>query len=183
MRSLPVPAPGRPAAERFVADHLANLVSDDVRGSPAFAGGQSAADAALAAYDVSGYARRRNEVHPRSARGASMLSPYIRHGLLTLPEVWAHVSGGPGRDVEKFRDELLWQEFARHWYARLGVATRHGVRHRLPEPVAAVSADSQASSTSPRPSWIFSAWRSRRRWRARACSRSSGARRAPYDVR
>lgn len=37
-------------------------------------------------------------------------------------------SGTPGSDVGKFRDELLWQEFARHWYARLGNRTRHGIR-------------------------------------------------------
>ena len=45
--------------------------------------------------------------------------------------VWHHVDGGPTRDVGKFRDELLWQEFARHWYARLGSRTQHGVRREL----------------------------------------------------
>ncbi|MEM1249476.1 MAG: deoxyribodipyrimidine photolyase, partial [Acidobacteriota bacterium] len=53
-----------------------------------------AADAALAAFDVRGYAARRNEVLPRSRRGASALSPYIRHGLLTLPRAWDAVEGG-----------------------------------------------------------------------------------------
>lgn len=133
MTSLPIPQPGREAAEEFVAHHLAHLTCDEVRGSGAFRGGQAAADAALAAFDVTGYANRRNEVHPPSRRGASRLSPYIRHGLLSLPDVWSHVAGGPRRDVEKFRDELLWQEFARHWYARLGTSTRHNTRHRLPE--------------------------------------------------
>jgi deoxyribodipyrimidine photo-lyase len=46
--------------------------------------------------------------------------------------VWDHVAGGPRRDVEKFRDELLWQEYARHWYARLGTKTRRNARHHLP---------------------------------------------------
>jgi deoxyribodipyrimidine photo-lyase len=46
--------------------------------------------------------------------------------------VWSHVADGPRNDVEKFRDELLWQEFARHWYARLGTLTRGNVRNRLP---------------------------------------------------
>lgn len=128
---LPVPGTGRTAAEDYVARHLAGLFADDPIGSDRFRGGQSRADAALAAYDVSGYAARRNEVLPESRRGASALSPYIRHGLLSLPTVWAHVAGGPRRDVEKFRDELLWQEFARHWYARLGVRTRRGVRREL----------------------------------------------------
>jgi deoxyribodipyrimidine photo-lyase len=96
-------------------------------------GGQSAADAALQAYDVSGYARRRNNVWPAVTRGSSRLSPYIRHGLLTLREVWDHVAGGPPSDVAKFRDELLWQEYARHLYARLGTASRHSLRFAVDE--------------------------------------------------
>ncbi len=129
--SLPVPERGREAAERWVAAHLAGLFSGEPVGSERFRGGWSAADAALAAYDVCGYAGRRNEVSPAARRGASALSPYIRHGLLPLPEVWHHVAGGPAKDVGKFRDELLWQEFARHWYARLGGRTRRGVRREL----------------------------------------------------
>lgn len=100
-------------------------------GSERFRGGQTAADAALAAYDVTGYAARRNQVLPESRRGASALSPYIRHGMLPLRRVWEHVAGGPAKDVRKFRDELMWQEFARHWYARLGTQTRRGVRREL----------------------------------------------------
>jgi deoxyribodipyrimidine photo-lyase len=61
------------------------------------------------------------------------LSPYIRHGLLTLPRVWDHVAGGPARDVTSFRDELLWQEYSRHLYARLGEATRRSLRYAVPE--------------------------------------------------
>ena len=143
MTLLPSPGLGRVAAEAFVAQHLSHLACDGVRGSGSFAGGQVAADSALAAFDVTGYATRRNEVYPPSRRGASRLSPYIRHGLLSLEDVWDHVAGGPHRDVEKFRDELLWQEYARHWYARLGTRTRHNTRHRLPEsdPAAGVSAD------------------------------------------
>ena len=87
MTSLPLPRPGRAAAEEYVARHFAHLVCDEVRGSQSFTGGQAAADAALAAFDVTGYASRRNEVLPASRRGASRLSPYIRHGLLSLPEV------------------------------------------------------------------------------------------------
>lgn len=93
-----------------------------------FTGGQGEADRRIALFDVAGYAVRRNEVWPQSRRGASMLSPYIRHGLLTLPRVWQAVGGGPARDVTKFRDELLWQEYARHLYARLGEATARPLR-------------------------------------------------------
>jgi deoxyribodipyrimidine photo-lyase len=57
-------------------------------------------------------------VYPHARRGASRLSPYIRHGLISLPRAWSSVGGGPAADVSKFRDELLWQEYARHMYAR-----------------------------------------------------------------
>ncbi len=128
MSLLPTPTPGADAAQSWVAQHLADVVGDRAGPSPRFRGGQSAADAALAAFDVSGYARSRNEVCPDSRRGASALSPYIRHGLLSLPRVWRHVADGPRADVEKFRDELLWQEYARHLYARLGRAFHSPLR-------------------------------------------------------
>lgn len=121
MSLLPTPQPGDEVA--WVRSHLADLCLepvDQVAASPAFRGGQTAADARLAAFDVTGYAADRNEVWPDQRRGASRLSPYIRHGLLPLPRVWQAVADGPPRDVARFRDELLWQEFARHLYARLG---------------------------------------------------------------
>ena len=40
--------------------------------------------------------------------------PHIRHGLLTLGEAWEHVNTAPDHDCDKFRDELLWQEYAAH---------------------------------------------------------------------
>lgn len=132
--SLPLPQPGQSEAVAFVATHLHHLVDDDVAPSLRFVGGQSMADTALRSFDVTGYAANRNEVYPQPRRGASGLSPYIRHGLLSLREVWDHVDGGPSRDVRKFRDELLWQEFARHWYARLGRRTSNGVRQELAAP-------------------------------------------------
>jgi len=121
--------------EFWLETHLGRLFDGTAVGSPAFRGGQRAADAALARFDVAGYAARRNEVLPPHRRGASRLSPYIRHGLLRLDDVWDAVAGGPGNDVRKFRDELLWQEYARHWYARLGPATASPVR-RTPREVA-----------------------------------------------
>lgn len=123
-----LPTPSKPEVLRWVETHLGHLASDDVSPSGRFRGGQQAADDALAAYDVEGYAGRRNEVWPADRRGASGLSPYIRYNLLTLDRVWSHVEGGPQRDVAKFRDELMWQEYARHVYARLGTATRTWIR-------------------------------------------------------
>ena len=126
---LSIPEPGRQNAERFVADQLSGLYTEgELPASPRIRGGQSAADAALAAFDVSGYAGRRNNAYPERERGASRLSPYIRHGLLQLPHVWDAVAEGPSSDVRRFHDELLWQEYARHWYARLGSATAAPLR-------------------------------------------------------
>jgi len=135
---LPIPPPGREYAEAFVGDHLDGLVSDVVRGSHRFRGSQATADAALADFDVTGYAAHRHDVYPQPRRSSSALSPYIRHGLLTLQEVWDRVTGGPADDVAKFRNELLWQEYARHWYARLGERTAAGVRNDLPMPSASL---------------------------------------------
>ena len=132
--ALPAPPNYRPAVEQWVAKHLDGLFTGPAAGSRHFRGGRLAARAALGAYDVSGYAQQRNEVWPPSRRGASQLSPYIRHGLLQLPEVWDAVAGGPQRDVHKFREELLWQEYARHLYARVGRATAQPLRFRQTRP-------------------------------------------------
>ena len=131
MAQLPVPPTARPAVVEWVATHFDGLYAGHLAASGAFVGGQTSADHALAAFDVTSYASRRNEVWPAERRGASKLSPFIRHGLLTLPTVWSAVEGGPSRDVAKFRDELLWQEYARHVYARIGRGTASGLRKAL----------------------------------------------------
>ncbi len=128
MTALPVPGQGPEAALYWVQAHLADVAGDVAAPSPRFRGGQAAADAALKSFEVEGYARARNEVWPPTRRGASGLSPYIRHGLLPLPRVWRSVSGGPPRDRDKFRDELLWQEYSRHLYSRLGSRLRSPLR-------------------------------------------------------
>ncbi len=127
----PPPAHDVAAATAFVTDHLGDLVDDEVLASPRFRGGQLAADAALAALDLTGYAARRNEVWPEDRRGATAISPYVRHGLLPLPLLWDAAADAPARDRDRFRDELLWQEYGRHLYARLGPRLRDGLRRRL----------------------------------------------------
>ncbi|HEX8487170.1 MAG TPA: FAD-binding domain-containing protein [Propionibacteriaceae bacterium] len=126
----------------WVATHLGDLTLEGPDGvtAGAFAGGQSAADAALASLDIRGYAARRSAVLPVERRGASRMSPYIRYGLLSLPAVWAAVSGAPSYDRARYRDELLWQEYARHLYARVGRATGEPLRFEQPRS-AAVPAD------------------------------------------
>lgn len=131
-RRLSDPPPDDENLHAWVDRNLGDLGVPASPGAP-MRGGQGAADAALNAYDVRGYARRRNNVRPAHSRGASRLSPYIRHGLLTLREVWNHVGDGPPEDAGKFRDELLWQEYARHLYARLGSASRRSLRYGVTE--------------------------------------------------
>ncbi|WP_336923028.1 FAD-binding domain-containing protein [Aquipuribacter sp. SD81] len=137
-RGTRLPTPPRAAAEdpgaaaAWVAAHLGDLTlegPDGVRASTAFRGGQPAADAALAGLDVTGYAARRNEVWPPERRGASRMSPYVRHGLLDLRSLWDRVADAPARDRQRYRDELLWQEYARHLHARTGRALARPLRH------------------------------------------------------
>lgn len=109
-------------------------------GVSAIQGGQTAAYKALASLDISGYANRRSEVLPRNRRGATVLSPYIRHNLLTLSEVFSAVKHAPYKDREKFRDELFWQEYARHLYARVGTRLFENLRF-------------EANSVSPGDGW------------------------------
>ncbi|MEN9953777.1 MAG: hypothetical protein RL028_379 [Actinomycetota bacterium] len=104
--------------QQLLQKHFTGLHSGGGRSS--IAGGQTAANIALKNLDIRGYAANRSEVLPRVKRGASVLSPYIRHNLITLKQAWAAVESAPFADREKFRDELLWQEYARHLYARVG---------------------------------------------------------------
>lgn len=103
----------------IIARDFDGLYSGEL-GLSSIEGGQTSADRALAELDVAGYARMRSEVLPRARRGASVLSPYIRHNILTLDRVYRAVKDAPAYDRDKYRDELLWQEYARHLYARVG---------------------------------------------------------------
>ena len=116
--------------EKIFDDYFQDLTIDDFQVGD-IKGGQTAADIALSTYSVNGYAQNRSQVLPESTRGASVLSPYIRHNLLPLERVWKEV-GGPYKDVSKFQDELLWQEYARHLYARVGEDLFQNFRFEVP---------------------------------------------------
>ena len=105
--------------KEIIGKFFENITCDDYQES-IFKGGQSIADQALNKLDITGYHKKRNNVYPSDKRGSSYLSPYIRHGLLSLKEVWNHVETFDYQDKTKFRDELLWQEFSRHLYAIIG---------------------------------------------------------------
>ena len=182
--ALPVPEPGRWAAEGFVAEHLAHLVErrhgDESPSSPRFRGGQQAADLALAAAAKRGLARyeaRRDDAYPQPRRRVSQLSPWIRHGLLPLQTVWdallpaddspVPASDSPADDSpipapdspddadrELFREALLWQEYARHVYARLGSTTAALLRSGSgPPPNPVPEGDRGRGGEAARPRW------------------------------
>ena len=130
MVQLNPPSASRSAVEKFIEDHLSHLTEAPFVGSPSIRGGQRVANSRMASLDLTGYAAKRNEVLPSSARGATGLSPYIRHGILQLPEVWNSSGNSPAKDKRKFRDELLWQEYARHWYAALGENTKAPLKRK-----------------------------------------------------
>lgn len=112
----------------IVKMEFAGLYSGKAEISPTIAGGQSAANRALKNLDINRYADDRSEVFPHEKRGATMLSPYIRHNILTLDQMYKAVKDAPYKDREKFRDELFWQEYARHTYARLGTRLFQNLR-------------------------------------------------------
>ena len=128
-RVLELPNPTFDSATAWVEAHLGHLVCDPgITRRPTRRGGQTAADAALAALDVTGYAKQRSQVHPPSRRSATVLSPYIRYGLITLAEAIRAVDGAPSADRRKFIDELWWQEYTRHLYARVGTQNQQPLR-------------------------------------------------------
>lgn len=112
----------------LIESDFAGLYSGAAEISPTIAGGQSAANRALENLDITRYADQRSEVLPYEKRGATMLSPYIRHNILTLDKLFKAVKDAPYKDREKFRDELFWQEYARHTYARLGTRLFENLR-------------------------------------------------------
>ncbi len=81
-------------------------------------GGRQAALTALAAIDPAQYSRSRNFLDGAVSR----LSPYLRHGVLTLAEVRDHVLDRQQRpnEGEKFINELAWRDFWQRLYTVLG---------------------------------------------------------------
>jgi deoxyribodipyrimidine photo-lyase len=86
--------------------------------APAARGGRAAALARLAAIDPAAYERTRNHV----SGAVTMLSPWIRHGVLSLAEVRdAALARVPRADqAAKLVSELGWRDYWRQVQAALG---------------------------------------------------------------
>ena len=129
-----------------ITQNFAGLYCGDV-GLSSIQGGQTAGNQALTNLDITGYANDRSEVLPVERRGATKLSPYIRHNIVTLEQVYQSVRQTPFKDREKFRDELFWQEYARHLYARVGVRLFENMRF---QPDCQKQSDATPGATRPR---------------------------------
>ncbi len=91
---------------------------------------RAAALACIAAVRPAEYAKSRNAIDG----AVTGLSPYITHGLVTLPEVLAGVASKHRLDVQhKFVFELGWREYFRHVWAHRGDGILSSL-HRGPLP-------------------------------------------------
>jgi deoxyribodipyrimidine photo-lyase len=98
---------------------MADLVSQsgpdpDHAASRRLPGGRAAGEAALAAIDPVAYGASRNHLDGAVTR----LSPYIRHGILSLDEVRNHALAAvtDPRKAEKFIQELAWRDYWQRIY-------------------------------------------------------------------
>lgn len=79
-----------------------------------WAGGRLAASRKLNSVDIATYSRNRNFLNG----AVTHLSPYIRHGCLTLNETFASIKKRFGADAEKLVFQLAWRDYWRQvWYA------------------------------------------------------------------
>ncbi len=113
---LPRHFPDRDALVRELAARFPQAVG----GASPIRGGSEPALAALAALNPVRYAASRNHLDG----AVSGLSPYIRHGVLTLAQVrdvvLQRMGGGPGPVSEKLLQELAWRDYWQRLWIRLG---------------------------------------------------------------
>ncbi|MBS2034634.1 deoxyribodipyrimidine photolyase [bacterium] len=100
----------------YLRQEFADVISDSTV-SP-LPGGRRAALELLHKIDPKAYARTRNHLDGK----VSGLSPYLRHGVLTLAEVrdYALTRVSRPEEAEKFINELGWREYWQRLYRLLG---------------------------------------------------------------
>src|SRR5579883_1361857 len=82
-----------------------------------FQGGRAAAERRLAEFPAPRYGASRNYLNGAVSR----LSPYLRHSVMTLREVWEAVRQKfPGSDLTKFGQELAWRDYWRRVHGEIG---------------------------------------------------------------
>ena len=121
-RALSAPIPGdlpRQFASRDALETLLNEQFPEVEGAiSGIQGGRRAAEQALARINPPHYAKSRNHL----SGAVTGLSPYIRHGVLTLAEVRDAVFQAIRRreDGSKLINELGWRDFWQRMWHDLG---------------------------------------------------------------
>ena len=129
------PALDMAAAERdrFLADALPGCVLGEPTRGP-IPGGRAAALAALHGYDLADYGRSRNFMDGAISR----LSPYLRHGMLSITEVRDAIKSRyatePARS-EEFLRQLAWRDFfdkVLDWHGRGLEDDIEEPKHRVP---------------------------------------------------
>ena len=94
---------------------LCNYTSDNTVSS--IQGGYEHAFTRLHTTSLALYAKTRNHLNGK----VTMLSPYIRHGVISLEEVRKYaLTQYDANTVEKFLQELTWRHFWQSHYAQLG---------------------------------------------------------------
>jgi deoxyribodipyrimidine photo-lyase len=92
---------------RMFPQAIGPALADDWRG------GRQEAQKRINTLDVAAYARNRNFLNG----SVSKLSPYFRHGCLTLKEASDNIRNKHGAQSEKFVQELAWRDYWRRiWY-------------------------------------------------------------------
>lgn len=116
---LPARFADRAALADFLASHFPETAARDGR-HPATQGGRAAAEARLAAVDPAAYGRTRSHLDGTVTR----LSPYIRHGVLSLGEVRDRALAVVEKpdQARKLIFELAWRDYWRRVYAEIGEA-------------------------------------------------------------
>jgi deoxyribodipyrimidine photo-lyase len=115
MTDLPTTFADRAALAAFVAETFAAYAEGEAP-SATVAGGRHAAEPLLEAIDPVRYARTRNQLDGAVTR----LSPYLRHGIVTLAEVRDLAVGKSGERAAKLVNELGWRDYYQRVYAKLG---------------------------------------------------------------
>ena len=107
-------AEGRDARYQQIRDLFPDIVGTD----SAWDGTREAALAALTNVDTVAYARTRNHIEGKVSR----LSPYFRHGVLTLNEAARAAIAQCGAGAHKFVFELAWRDYWRRVWAERGAS-------------------------------------------------------------
>ncbi len=133
--------------DRFLADALPGCYPGEPVRGPA-PGGRSAALKHLAGYDLADYGRSRNF----TAGAVSRLSPYLRHGMVSVTEVRDAIktryATEPARS-EEFLRQLAWRDFfdkVLDWHGRGLDDNLENAKHPV-ERVRGLPADVAAGST------------------------------------